>query len=450
MAEEIRFPRLGWSMEDGRFVGWLKEDGQGVREGEPLFEMEGEKAVQEIESIGSGTLYRSPKGPEPDTVVPVGFLLGYLLAPGELPPDDASGPMESQSAEGPGEQTQRPGGAASPSVRRLARELGVDLQSIVGTGRSGRVTKQDIAREDGSAKIAATEPVYAKRLRATPRARRLAERLGIDWQGLVGSGRGGRIREADVQRSSSAPKGAGKLFTQRRRAIADRLRYSRDRTIPVTLHTRCDATALVNYRQTIKLSGSPNVPSFTDIIAQQIAIVLAQHPSMRVRWNGDQSDLMLLEPEACHVGLAVDTPEGLLVPVIRDVFNAQLERIATESQRLIGLARSGRLTRAQMDGGVITLTNLGSYGIDAFTPIINYPEIAILGIGAIRPEPIFVEPQRVDNQRVDNQRIDAQRIDVRQVMSLSLTFDHAAVDGAPAAAFLKSLVGALEGFSVSL
>jgi pyruvate dehydrogenase E2 component (dihydrolipoamide acetyltransferase) len=185
----------------------------------------------------------------------------------------------------------------------------------------------------------------------------------------------------------------------------------------------------------IKLSGSSNVPSFTDIIAQQIAIVLAQHPSMRVRWNGDHSDLILLEPEACHVGLAVDTPEGLLVPVIRDVFNAQLERIATESQRLIGLARSGRLTRAQMDGGVITLTNLGSYGIDAFTPIINYPEIAILGIGAIRPEPIFV---------------DAQRVDIRQVMSLSLTFDHAAVDGAPAAAFLKSLVGALEGFSASL
>lgn len=152
---------------------------------------------------------------------------------------------------------------------------------------------------------------------------------------------------------------------------------------------------------------------------------------MRVRWNADHSDLLALAPEDCHVGLAVDTPDGLLVPVIQGVGGLDLDQVAAESQRLIGLARLGRLTRGQMEGGVITITNLGSYGIDAFTPIINYPEIAILGVGAIRLEPVFVDEHEVV---------------ARHIMTLSLTFDHAAIDGAPASAFLKSLVDNLENY----
>jgi pyruvate dehydrogenase E2 component (dihydrolipoamide acetyltransferase) len=141
--------------------------------------------------------------------------------------------------------------------------------------------------------------------------------------------------------------------------------------------------------------------------------------------------LIPIEPADCHVGLAVDTTEGLLVPVIRSVASMEFEQISIESKRLIEIARSGRLTRNQMEGGVITLTNLGSFGIDAFTPIINYPEIAILGIGTIRREPTFVEKDRIE---------------ARHWMTLSLTFDHAAIDGAPAAAFLKSLTDKLEDF----
>lgn len=433
MAEEIRFPRLGWSMEDGRFVGWLKENGQSVSEGEPLFEMEGEKAVQEIESIGSGILYRLPTGPKPDTVVPVGQLLGYLLAPGESPPGDlASDPSNPQATiSGETLATNGTGGATSPSVRRLARELGVDLNQVIGTGRSGRVTKQDVARVDSDSRENRQVPQTGRRLRITPRARRLAKRLGVDWSGLQGTGRRGRIRMVDIQSVAPSTGSASKLFTQRRRAIADRLRLSRERTIPVTLHTRYDATNLVNYRIDAKSKGLSVVPSFNDIIAKCVVQVLKDHPAMRVRWNTDHSDLIPIEPAECHVGLAVDTTEGLLVPVIRSVASMEFEQISIESKRLIEIARSGRLTRNQMEGGVITLTNLGSFGIDAFTPIINYPEIAILGIGAIRREPTFVE----------NDRIEA-----RHWMTLSLTFDHAAIDGAPAAAFLKSLIDKLEDF----
>lgn len=427
MAQEIRFPRLGWSMEDGRFVGWLKEDGQSVSEGDPLFEMEGEKAVQEIESIGSGILYRAPQGPKPDTVVQVGQLLGYLLAPGEVPPTQTDKPLESSTGQAPDAGAQQEahsaGGAASPSVRRLARELGVDVHKVQGTGRSGRVTKLDIARVEQQSK--------PRKVRATPRARRLAKQLGVDWHALSGSGRLGRIRERDIKLAAGSGTGAIKLFTQRRKAIAERLRLSRDRTIPVTLHTRCDATLLVNYRKTLKQSGSAICPSFNDILAKQIVGVLEGHPAMRVRWNADHSDLLALDPEDCHVGLAVDTPDGLLVPVIQGVGGLDLDQVASESQRLIGLARLGRLTRGQMEGGVITITNLGAYGIDAFTPIINYPEIAILGVGAIRLEPVFV---------------DGHEVVARHIMTLSLTFDHAAIDGAPASAFLKSLVDNLESY----
>lgn len=388
MAQEIRFPRLGWSMEDGRFVGWLKENGQHIQEGEPLFEMEGEKAVQEIESIGSGILYRLPTGPTPETVVTVGCLLGYLLEPGEEPPQTTPPePLGSTQAETP---------------------------------------RTDVQKTKLSAGMTA----------ATPRARRLAKEYGIDWRTLAGTGRAGRIREIDIKRyaeNATQTQGAvlSQVFTSRRKSIAERLRNSRQKTIPVTLHTRCDATGLVNYRNQLKSTGVPLVASFNDIIAKRLVVVLGKHPAMRVRWKDDHSDLEIVEPLDCHIGLAVDTPEGLLVPVIRDISSLALDQIASQSLELISIARSGRLTRSQMQGGVITLTNLGSYGIDAFTPIINYPEIAILGLGAIRKEPVFMQDSRLE---------------ARQIMSLSLTFDHAAIDGAPAAAFLKALVEDLESF----
>lgn len=436
MAEEIRFPRLGWSMEDGRFVGWLKEDGQSVREGEPLFEMEGEKAVQEIESIAAGVLYRLPNGPKPDTVVPVGQLLGYLLAKGEAPPKDQPQPSDPseqkhQASDSASIDARETMGAASPSVRRMARELGVDLLSVVGTGRSGRVTKQDVSDALQSLKPDSTKSASVGKKRVTPRARRLAKSLGIDLQSVSGSGRLGRVRESDIQRLATTTTSKPKLFTQRRRSIAERLRISRERTIPVTLHTRCDATGMVEYRKRAKAGGAEVVPSFNDIIAVCSASVLADHPGMRVRWNADHSDLVPVDPADCGIGIAVDTADGLLVPVIQHVPKMQLDALAKESQRLIALARTGKLTRPQMDGAVFTLTNLGAFGIDAFTPIINYPEIAILGIGAIRPEPVFVDEHRFEK---------------RQLMSLSLTFDHAAIDGAPSAAFLKNLVNVLEAF----
>lgn len=401
MAEEIRFPRLGWSMEEGRFISWLKKEGQWVEAGTPLFEMEGEKAIQEIESLAAGFLRIADDAPEPNSTVNVGRLLGYLL---EKTTDDNP-----------------PAGTVSPSSEQTERPKS-DSQAINAiqepAASTTKVTENTVAGRD-------------KRHRSSPRARRLAQRLGIDIRSIQGSGRGGRIREADVQ--AARPQSVG--FTPRRKAIAERLRRSVSNTIPVTLHTTLDVTQWVRYREQQKSFKSSFVPSYTDLFALVIARVLPNHPSLCVRWNEKHTDLVRIAPEAIGVGIAVDTTDGLLVPVISSISRLTLEELVQESRRLIAKGREGRLTTADMDGGTITLSNLGAYGIDRFTPILNYPEVTILGLGAIRTEPVFVR---------DTNAPDGRRLEARERMTLSLTFDHAALDGAPAAAFLKDLVDAIE------
>jgi pyruvate dehydrogenase E2 component (dihydrolipoamide acetyltransferase) len=388
-------------MEEGRFISWLKKEGQWVEAGTPLFEMEGEKAIQEIESLAAGFLRIADDAPEPNSTVNVGRLLGYLL---EKTTDDNP-----------------PAGTVSPSSEQTERPKS-DSQAINAiqepAASTTKVTENTVAGRD-------------KRHRSSPRARRLAQRLGIDIRSIQGSGRGGRIREADVQ--AARPQSVG--FTPRRKAIAERLRRSVSNTIPVTLHTTLDVTQWVRYREQQKSFKSSFVPSYTDLFALVIARVLPNHPSLCVRWNEKHTDLVRIAPEAIGVGIAVDTTDGLLVPVISSISRLTLEELVQESRRLIAKGREGRLTTADMDGGTITLSNLGAYGIDRFTPILNYPEVTILGLGAIRTEPVFVR---------DTNAPDGRRLEARERMTLSLTFDHAALDGAPAAAFLKDLVDAIE------
>ena len=403
MAEEIRFPRLGWSMEEGRFIQWLKRDGDLVREGEVLFEMEGEKALQEIESVANGILKIAVDAPQPGDVVQVGHLLGYLLLPNELAPN-------------------------------VAPELPVDAN--VSAGDSVTIHLQVEPPESESLPQVVEENELSAAV-ASPRARRLAGELGIDWQSVDGTGRDGRVREEDIRRVAadgpsksvpSLPSGKNR-FTPRRKMIAERLRKSRELTVPVTLTTKVDVSRLVTYRELQKKMQSVRVPAFTDLFAKHVALVLARHPAMAVRWNHDHTELLEISNQSLHIGIAVDTEDGLLVPVVKNVFSKTIEDIVMESKTLIEKARAGRLSSHEMSDGVISISNLGAYGIDAFTPIINVPEIAILGLGAIRREPIFDKLGQVQ---------DCQR------MVLSLTFDHAAVDGAPAASFLHDLVKEIE------
>ncbi len=391
---EIRIPRLGWSMEEGTFVGWLKQPGDEVAVGQALFELEGEKSLQEIESVDAGTLYVPPDSPLPGSVIPVGALLGYLLEPGEPAPQSVSVSTPTRT---------QPDAIAVPKMQ-------VPVAASVVSG---------------------FDPI------ASPRARRIAAELGVNWQLLAGTGRNGRVREADILAAHAAVPSQTSTpgMSPRRKAIAERLRLSVDRTIPVTLTTSLDATHLVGLREQFRTSQSVLIPSYTDIVACLCARVLARQPQFALRWDHDHRSLQQVAADDLHIGIAVDTPEGLLVPVIRHVARKSLVTVAEEAKVLIERARIGRLVGSEMQGGTLTITNLGASGIDAFTPIINDPEIAILGLGTIRREAVVLPDDRIVPQ---------------SRMTLSLTFDHAAIDGAPAARLLREIVLAMESPAAQL
>jgi pyruvate dehydrogenase E2 component (dihydrolipoamide acetyltransferase) len=386
MPIEITVPRLGWSMEEGTFGGWLKQNGDQVSAGEPLFAVESDKVTMDVESLDSGNLYLPPDAPTPGAIVVVGQCLGFLLAPGESMPETINAP--------------RPAAGSPP----------------------------ESAFSTGSPSAPANSPIRDERTPVTPRARRVAAELGVDTTLLRGSGRGGRIREVDVRAASwrlAAEAGAIPI-TALRRTIARRMMESRQNTAPVTLTTRADATALVALRNQWKLAPPAGpVPSHTDILAKLVAIALESYPALGGRWESDQ---IVLSGKA-HIGIAVDTPEGLLVPVLRDVAASSLAELARSSRELIAAAHARRLRAEDLTGGTFSITNLGGFGIDAFTPIINFPEAAVLGVGAIRKEPIVLE---------------SGELAAREQITLSLTFDHRVADGALAARFLQALVRLIE------
>ena len=428
MAFEISIPRLGWSMEEGTFAGWRKNAGETVRRGDILFELEGEKALQEIEAVDEGVLAIAANGPKPGEVLKVGAIVGYLLAPGETLAA-CSGPDPSSSLQNSPAITEDKdiSPAAAPSVRRLARQLKIDLTTVVGTGSNSRITEDDV--QMAASRIMSSAPMSKAdgRVIATPRARRAALQTGVDLTQINGSGRDGRIRERDVLSATpSAATGQRIPVAGRRKVIAERLSQSARQTVPVTITSRVDATNLVSLREQFKATGQKPVPAIHDIIAKLLAEVLNQFPLLASRWEGDA--IVQPDPDQIQIGLAVDTPEGLIVPVIRKVSSQSLMSLAAESARIIQKARDGKLSMSEMQGAVFTITNLGAFGIDAFTPVINLPETAILGLGAIRREPVVAEDGRIE---------------VRQIMTLSLTFDHRVIDGAPAARFLQTLVNAI-------
>lgn len=426
MAFEITIPRLGWSMEEGTFVRWLKNDGQTIQPGEPLFELEGEKAAQDIEAVDGGILRIPSTAPKPGATVAVGTVIGYLVSADESTPGNV---IEARTESAPVADSLPP--PAAPSVRRLARERGLNLGQLSGSGPAGRITAADLETTGRAMTIPQSGPALKA---SSPRARRIARELGVDWRRAAGTGRDGRVREQDIRRLAadghrptvkSTTSAAAKIAISRhRRTIADRMSQSRQATAPVTLTTTIDATNLVSLRQQFKSAGGDHIPSYSDIVVKLVAIALRQHPLLMSQWVNES----LIIPEIINIGIAVDTDAGLVVPVIHDVTSRALLDVSSESARLISLARAGELKAADMQSGVFTVTNLGGFGIDAFTPIINYPEAAILGLGRIRREPVVVDHQIIPRDR----------------MTLSLTFDHRIVDGAPAARFLQSLSAGLE------
>ena len=388
MPINITLPRLGWSMEEGKFLAWLKQDGDFIKEGEPLFTLESDKAAQEVEAIDSGILHIAPDDPKPGDIIKVGHVLGYLLAEGESAPVSKQREEKAEDS-GPENLIHSPAPILLPPKSRTETP-------------------------------------------ASPRARRAAKTHRVDLATLAPTGKGGRIRERDVLAAATAIPTAGMRqvpLTQMRRTIAARLMHSRQTTVPVTITGRCDATEILALRKQLKSMGEKAdlavIPTINDILVKLAAAALRQHPMLAATWAEDH----LLLPESIHLGIAVDTEGGLLVPVIRNADTSTLTQVAGQSQKLIAAACSGQLAATDMQGACFTLSNLGSLGVEAFTPVINPPESAILGIGAIVREAV---------------PLDDGTFAARDRLTLSLTFDHRVNDGAAAARFLQTLRNLIE------
>jgi pyruvate dehydrogenase E2 component (dihydrolipoamide acetyltransferase) len=411
MAIEVTIPRLGWNMEEGIFLGWLKSDGQPIAAGEPLFNLEGDKATQDIESPENGILRIPPDGPKEGDKVAVGAVIAYLVSTGEIAPfevDTPGRPSPSTSAPlevaPPGRPSPIPVAAKenskpriSPRARRIAREMAIDPIGLVGTGKSGRLIERDIRAAALGPASAVPAPMAADV--ANPAAAAPAP-----------------VR-ATTRESRELP------VTRVRKTIAERMLESKRTTAAVTITTTLDATNLVNLRQQFKaVAATGQVPpiGFTEIVVKLTALALQKHPMLNARWEGDKIRLW----GDVHIGIAVDTEAGLMVPVIRDVAGLTLREVAAQSRTKIERARAGLLTPADFEGGTFTVTNLGPMGIEFFTPLINPPECAILGLGRIQKQVVALD----DRQFVARDR-----------MTMSLSFDHRIVDGAPAARFLQAL-----------
>ena len=459
----LTIPRLGWSMEEGTFGGWLRADGDAIAVGDTVFILEGEKAAHEIEAIDAGKLSIPKDAPQVGDVVKVGQTIAFLLAEGEVAPASVGPIVAVRSANeqtggeqlssrsvshsstltpgpspgGRGEQRTEPQRVAGPAARRLARQYGIDLDAVPTPDPTGRVICEDVERASRTRGRSTLTPSPSPggrggqevSLVASPRARRRAGILGLDWRTVPGTGRDGRVREQDVIRfaesgaSFSEPppptSGTHQPATKIRKIIAQRMLAGVQETAPVTLFTKFDAAPLVKYRAALKAQNPDSVPSYNDILIQQIAVTLQEFPLLNACWH-DGGVWIYSE---IHIGIAVDTPAGLVAPVLRDVPKLSLAEIAQQTRQLIEQARGGSLTQPQLVGGTFTMTSLGMFDIDHFTPILNLPQSAILGVGRIVREPV----------------VRGNEIVIGEQLSVSLTVDHRVVDGAPAAKWLQRL-----------
>jgi pyruvate dehydrogenase E2 component (dihydrolipoamide acetyltransferase) len=417
---EVPMPKLSMTMEEGELITWVKQEGDQVRAGDVIAEVNSDKVEMEVESPADGTLVRHAAAE--GEVVPVGApiatlateaeeLLGGLLGPadddgeaaaapavdnqehaasGSAPAPEAPAP-EAPAPEAPAPEAEAPEAAGPrpvvPAARRRAAELGVDLAAVAGTGRDGLVRVGDVE--------AAAAPAPAA----------------------------DRREQAPAEDVEEVP------LSAMRRTVARRLVESMQSTPHFYLTVAVDAEALLEFRAELNRQladrGEDLKVSVNDLIVKACAVLLATNPDLNVSFGGDK----LLVHRRVHVGIAVAVDGGLVVPVVHDADRKTLTQVAREARELAGRARSGRLTAGEMGGGTFTVSNLGMFGVEQFTAVINPPEAAILAVGAALADPVVTAEGAVE---------------VHRRMRLTLSIDHRALDGATGAGFLQQLKGALE------
>jgi pyruvate dehydrogenase E2 component (dihydrolipoamide acetyltransferase) len=397
MAVDVSLPRLGQGMEAGTIVRWLKSEGDTVEKGEPLYELDTDKVTQEVEADASGVLLKILAGEGEE--IAVGKRIAVIGEEGEDVAVEVDEDEQEEGSAGPAREEERERGReadtdepqpepqsteasrangrikASPLARRIARERGIDLASLGGTGPEGRIVAEDVER-------AAATPAHAPA--------------------------GAAPLEAEVVPLTSLRKTIARRLTEAWQAPAFQISMSADMTRAQELHARLRDQGV----------------SVTDILTKLAAIALLRHREVNAQFADDE---LRIFPNA-HIGLAVATERGLIVPVQREVERKSLVQIAAERKDLVQRTREGKLGQEDLEGGTFTISNLGMYGVEFFTAVLNPPQAAILAVGAIEEKAVVEDGQ----------------VSARPLMAMTLTCDHRAIDGAKAAEFLRELKTLLE------
>lgn len=464
VAVEVLMPKLGMTMEEGRLTEWTKSDRDEVETGEIICIIETDKVTYEVESPAGGLLLILQ---EPADGIKVGTRIGYIAenaeayekikqeGGGPAPPERAvEAPADAEkAAESPAEaasaRKEAPKGKlrASPAARALAGKLGISISGIQGTGPNGRITTGDVKKAGAAPAARPAEPRAAGEVHASAGARRLAREKGMDLAGIPGTGPNARITRRDVLRAlrqggaaaaaahaaeagAAVQRGGRRLAREEpmstiRHTISCRMMDSLECSAQMTAFGEWDVTELMKLRQVMngQMAESGLKVTFPGLMVFLLARVLKEMPV----FNASVEDRKILYWADVNIGVAVSVGENLVVPVIRGADRKTISGIQETMNDLIERARSRKLMPDDMEGGTFTLSNVGSYGSKWETVILNPPEVALLGIGAVEKKPVVI----------------GDSIEIRQIMPISFTFDHRIIDGATAGRFrqrMKSLV----------
>jgi pyruvate dehydrogenase E2 component (dihydrolipoamide acetyltransferase) len=416
MATDVIMPALGVAQEKGTLLNWLKAEGQSVTKGEPLMEIETDKATVEIEAPASGILANVIASPGDE--VPVGNKIAVILAPGEV-----ASPAEVQDPHPRIESG--PGFGPEPSTDNSESKPGAESNPPISPFVKGGSKGDFLASE--------TSPLARTRILASPAAKRIAKERGIDIASLKGSGPGGSVLAEDVLRSTTsqaaAPGGSAKIketvqLTPMRRIVGERMTKSKQTAPHFYLSMDVDMTEVLRSRNTWKEKGEQIIPSINDFILSACARALRDFPSLNSAFTDHGVEIY----SDINIGMAVALEEGLVVPVIRNADRLSLQELAKQSRELAEKTQKKKLFPLDYEGGTFTVSNLGMFGVDNFVAIINPPQCAILAVGQVAPR---VVPH-------------GEGIAVRPLMTMSLSTDHRVVDGAIAARFLLEVKRHLE------
>ena len=429
MATEVKLPRLGQGMESGTIVKWLKGEGEPVKKREPLYELDTDKVTQEVEAEADGVLLKIVVD---SGEVEVGKTIAFIGSEGEdVPSGNGAAPAAKEAEEG-------------------QDEAAVEEEDEAQTEGSS-APQMDDQRERGQQAAAATaeaEPVAAAageadgRVKASPLARRLAREKGVELAQVRGSGPEGRIVAEDVERfqperqtAPGAAPAAGEVeeiaLTSTRKTIARRLTEAWQAPV-FQLTLSADMTRALELRERLvaRLAEGETKPTVSDLLTKVAAAALVRHPAVNAHFGGET----IRRFPVAHVGMAVAAPNGLIVPVIRDADRRTIQEIAAARADLVARARDGKLQRADLDDGTFTISNLGMFGIEQFIAVLNPPQAAILAVGATEERAVVRDGQ----------------VEVRPMLTLTLTCDHRAIDGADGADFLRTVKELLEEPALAL